>query len=114
MIRSKEEAEVIVAENVAGGNAKIYKNMMVNASEMFGMGRMVARVVLPSGSSIGEHEHVNDAELYYILKGEATVTDNDKTEILHAGDAVFTGNGDRHSIANMTSEDVEFLAVIIE
>ena len=82
MIRRKEEAEVIVAENVAGGNAKIYKNMMVNASEMLGMGRMVARVVLPSGSSIGEHAHVDDAELYYILKGEATVTDNDKTEIL--------------------------------
>ncbi|MBR4582587.1 MAG: cupin domain-containing protein [Bacteroidales bacterium] len=114
MIRRKEDAEVIIAENVAGGNAKIYKNMMVNASEMLGMGRMVARVVLPSGSSIGEHAHVDDAELYYILKGEATVTDNDKTEILHAGDAVFTGGGARHSIANMTSEDVEFLAVIIE
>ena len=34
MIRRKEDAEVIIAENVAGGNAKIYKNMMVNASEI--------------------------------------------------------------------------------
>ena len=114
MIRRKEEAEVVVADSVAGGKGRIYKNMMVNASEMFGKGRMVARVVLPSGSSIGDHAHINDAELYYILKGEAVVTDNDKTEVLHAGDAVFTGNGNRHSITNETDEDVEFLAVIIE
>ena len=114
MIRRKEEAEVIVAENVAGGKGKIFKNMMVNASEMCGKGRMVARVVLPSGSSIGDHAHVEDAELYYILKGEAVVTDNDKSVVLHAGDAVFTGNANRHSITNMTDEDVEFLAVIME
>ena len=74
---------------------------------------MVARIVLPSGSSIGNHAHTEDAELYYILKGEAVVTDNDKTEILHAGDALFTGNGNRHSITNKTNEDVEFLAVIM-
>jgi len=114
MIRRKEDAEVIVVENAAGGKGHIYKNMMVNASEMFGMGRMVARIVLPSGSSIGDHAHVEDAELYYILKGEAVVTDNDDTVVLHAGDAVFTGNGNRHSITNKTDEDVEFLAVIIE
>lgn len=114
MIRRKEEAEVVEAEKAAGGVGKIYKNMLVNASEMFGKGRMVARVVLPSGSSIGEHPHVNDAELYYILKGEATVTDNDTKTLLHAGDAVFTGNGNRHSITNNSAEDVEFLAVIIE
>ncbi len=114
MIRRKEEAEVVVAENAAGGNGKIYKNMMVCADEMYGKGRMVARVVLPSGSSIGEHPHVKDAELYYILKGEATVTDNDTKTILHAGDAVFTGDGNRHSITNNSDADVEFLAVIIE
>ena len=113
MIRKKEEAEVIVVENAAGGQGRIFKNMMVNASEMYGKGRMVARIVLPSGSSIGDHAHVDDAELYYILKGEAVVTDNDKTEILHAGDALFTGNGNRHSITNKTNEDVEFLAVIM-
>ena len=113
MIRIKEEAEVIVVENAAGGQGRIFKNMMVNASEMYGKGRMVARIVLPSGSSIGDHAHVEDAELYYILKGEAVVTDNDKTEILHAGDALFTGNGNRHSITNKTNEDVEFLAVIL-
>ncbi|MBO4614732.1 MAG: cupin domain-containing protein [Bacteroidales bacterium] len=113
MIRRKEEAEVIDVEKPAGGQGHIYKNMMVNASEMFGKGRMVARIVLPSGSSIGDHAHVEDAELYYILKGEAVVTDNDKTEVLHAGDALFTGNGNRHSITNKTDEDVEFLAVIL-
>lgn len=114
MIRRKEEAEVVVAENVAGGNGQIFKNMMVKATEMCGKGRMVARVVLPPKSSIGDHAHVEDAELYYILKGEAVVTDNDSTEILHAGDAVFTGNANRHSITNMTDEEVEFLAVIVE
>ena len=113
MIRRKEEAEVIDVEKAQGGNGHIFKNMMVNAPEMCGKGRMVARIVLPSGSSIGEHPHTEDAELYYILKGEAVVTDNDKTEVLHAGDALFTGNGNRHSITNKTDEDVEFLAVIL-
>ena len=113
MIRRKEEAEVLSVEKAQGGKGHIFKNMMVNASEMYGKGRMVARIVLPAGSSIGDHAHIDDAELYYILKGEAVVTDNDKTEVLHAGDALFTGNGNRHSITNNTDEDVEFLAVIL-
>jgi len=113
MIRKNEDANLVVVENVAGGNGKIYKNILVDAPEMYGLGRMVAKIVLKKGCSIGDHPHTSDAELYYILEGEAVVTDNDSRVVLHKGDAVFTGNGNRHSITNMSDEDVVFLAVII-
>ena len=54
-----------------------------------------------------------DAEIYYILEGEAEVTDNDKTAVMRAGNVMFTGNGARHSIANHSGKDVKFLACIL-
>ena len=68
---------------------------------------------LPSGSRIKEHPHIEDAEIYYIMEGEAEVTDNGRTAIMRAGDVMFTGNGDRHSIANHSGKDVRFLACIL-
>ncbi len=114
MICKKDEAQVLAVDTAAGGVGKIYKNLLFDADKMLGKSSMIARIVLPAGSSIGEHPHNIDAELYYILKGEAVVTDNDETHLLHEGDAVFTGDGNRHSIVNKTTEDVEFLAVIFK
>lgn len=113
MLRKESEAEFVFAENVAGGEGTIKKQMLLNSAEMFEKGRMVAKVTLKPNCGIGEHPHVKDAEIYYILSGEVIVTDNDKTEVLHAGDILFTGNGNSHSIKNKSSQDAEFLAVII-
>lgn len=114
MICLKKNSKEQTAENVAGGRGRIVKNLLFDMNSTFGKSRMIARVVLPVGASIGNHSHTGDAELYYLLKGEAEVSDNNETYTLTEGDAVFTGNGNFHSITNNSNAEVEFLAVIFE
>ena len=113
MIKRKEEMETIYPEHVCNGLGSIEKKFVFSTEEMLDKAKMFARITLPDGSSIGEHPHQPEAEIYYILEGEVVVTDNDRQEILHPGDAVFTGNGDRHSVTNASGKPAVLMAVIL-
>jgi Mannose-6-phosphate isomerase len=114
MIKRKSEIEIQIVENKGNIQGIIEKHVILTPEQMSNKALMFAMIELPSGSKIKEHEHFPDAEIYYLLEGEAVVTDNDKTEVLHAGDVVFTGNGDRHSIENRSGIAVKFMAVIFK
>lgn len=75
--------------------------------------RFMALVDFKPGESIGEHAHSGEHELYYILKGEATVIDNGEPVIVRAGDAIVTGNGASHSIKNTGTEELSMLAIVV-
>ncbi|MGI6150916.1 MAG: cupin domain-containing protein [Christensenellales bacterium] len=75
--------------------------------------RFMALVDFKPGESIGEHEHSGETELYYIIKGEATVIDDGVPVKVTAGDAIVTGNGGRHSIKNTGMENLTMLAVVV-
>ncbi len=63
---------------------------------------------------VGPHPHKGEEEVYYITKGIATVDDNGEgTYDLHPGDAMHTGKGTYHSIANNTDEEVQFVALVV-
>ena len=113
MIKNSQDIRVETVENSGNIEGRISKNIILTPAEMLERASMFNIITLPSGSRIKEHPHVEDAEIYYILEGEAEVTDNDRTAIMHAGDVMFTGNGDRHSIANHSGKDVKFLACIL-
>ena len=107
MIRKKEEMElqhVIDTGNIKG---EITKRHFLYPDETYGKTSMCATIELPHGSMIAEHDHTDDAELYYLLDGEAVVTDN-------AGDVVFTGGGNRHSIRNESGTTIHFIAIIFK
>ena len=75
--------------------------------------RFAALADFKPGESIGEHFHKGEHELYYILKGEATVTDNGVPVKVTAGDAILTGNGAGHSIQNTGEGELSLLAIVI-
>lgn len=114
MIKHKNEIETVTVENQGNIAGIIAKDVVLTPAEMSDKAFMFNLIHLPSGSQIKEHPHFPDAEIYYILEGEVVVTDNDKTEVLHAGDVVFTGNGDRHSISNESGREAKFLACILK
>lgn len=114
MIKHKNEIEAVKVENQGNIAGTIFKDVVLTPAEMLDKAYMFNIIHLPSGSQIKEHPHYPDAEIYYILEGEVVVTDNDKTEVLHAGDVVFTGNGDRHSVRNESGKDAKFLACILK
>ena len=113
MIKNSKDIRVETVENSGNIEGRISKNIILTPAEMLERASMFNIITLPSGSSIKEHLHIEDAEIYYILEGEAEVTDNGRTAIMHAGDVMFTGNGNRHSIANHSGKDVSFLACIL-
>ena len=62
---------------------------------------------------IGYHVHETDAELFYILKGTGTYSDNGEIVTLHPGDVAICATGQGHSIANAGDEVLEFVALIV-
>lgn len=75
--------------------------------------RLLAKITLPPGASIGEHAHENETEYYLILSGKGIVVDDGIDREVGPGDVVITGNGASHSIRNTGSEALVFHAVII-
>lgn len=114
MIKYKKNIGVTVVENSGNIEGRISKDIILTPEEMLDKALMFNVITLPSGSKIKEHSHQPDAEIYYMLEGEAIVTDNDTQAVIHAGDVVFTGNGDRHSISNNSGKDIRFLACILK
>lgn len=53
--------------------------------------------LVPSGS-IGEHSHLVEQELIYVISGSGSVTSGAETTHLSAGCAVLTGPNESHSI----------------
>ena len=113
MIKLQQEMEHIQQEHACNGNGYIHKQFLFSTEEMEGKAKMCARITLPPGSSIGDHPHQPEAEIYYVLEGEITVTDNDKRVRLHPGDAMFTGGGNRHSATNETDREAVMMAIIL-
>lgn len=114
MIKLKKDMETLRVENIGNVEGVILKEQTLTPAEMLNKALMFNKITIPVGSKIKEHPHCDDAEIYYILEGDVKVTDNDTTIVLAAGDAMFTANGDTHSIENIGTTDATFLAVILK
>lgn len=113
MIRKAEEMVQEIKENMRGGKGHITLTHVFKQEELTGKARLCAKVVINPGCSIGLHDHVNEEEIYIILKGKAVVTDNGVQSEVGPGDSILTGGGASHSIENCGEEPVELLAVIL-
>ena len=107
----KEKVQIV--KNLAGGKgeAKVYN--IASLEELHGAAKLYAKVVLPPGASVGWHQHKGETEPYYILSGEGTFIDNDKSKTtVTKGDICVINDGDHHSIENNSNADLEFMALI--
>ncbi len=75
--------------------------------------RMLARITLNKGCSIGYHVHENETEVFYFVSGNGTVDDNGTVISVKAGDCVITSNGFGHSVRNDNDEPLVIFATII-
>jgi uncharacterized cupin superfamily protein len=67
--------------------------------------------VLAPGVSIGVHTHTDDEETYYILEGEGTMTLDNETFAVRAGDIAAVFPGGRHGLANTSDADLRIIVV---
>jgi mannose-6-phosphate isomerase-like protein (cupin superfamily) len=113
MIKRASDMELEVRERMREGSGRVEILHVFRKEELRGKTRLFARLRLPPGGSIGYHLHDGEEEIFYILSGEAEVSDAGAVARVGPGDAVHTGGGAGHSIACRGSEPLELLAVIL-
>lgn len=113
MIKKQSEIETKIVEGARGGKGKLKMERYFSSDDLKNSIKMLSIVTLESGSSVGHHKHTDDSEIYLILEGEGSATDDDKKVTLHAGDALYTPAGHSHSIENIGDGTLKFLAVIV-
>jgi mannose-6-phosphate isomerase-like protein (cupin superfamily) len=113
MVKLASVMEREVRERMRGGTGSVEILHVFRQDELGGSARLFARLRLPAGASIGYHVHDAEEEVFYILSGRGTVTENGVSTIVGPGDAVLTGGGAGHAIANGESEPLELMAVIL-
>ncbi len=112
MIRRNGTYEAEVRENMRGGLGEARIEHLWRADELHGRARLFSRITLQPGCSIGFHEHLGEAEVFVVIRGEARMLDGDRDEILRAGDTILTSE-QGHSVEAVGEQTLEMLAVIL-
>ncbi len=113
MIREAGDMVKEIKERFRGGEGSVEITHMFQKEELTGKARLCAKLTLNPGSTIGLHEHSNEEEIFYIIKGKGLAFDNGVTREVKAGDAILTVGGTSHSVNNTGDEPLELLAVIL-
>lgn len=113
MIKYKSEMRIEKRLQMRGGNGEVTVTHALEREDINGPMRLCATLSLEPGASIGEHNHENEDEIFYIVSGTAKVNDNGSEKIVYAGDSVITGNGGSHSIENIGIDTLVVFATIV-
>jgi len=115
MIRPLGEQRRIVNEQMRGGDGSVVIEHLLESEkgELYGKGRLYARVTLGPGCSIGEHVHENEMESFAIVSGRARYLDGDREVVLNTGDLALCPPGGRHSVACEGDEACVLIAQIL-
>ena len=111
MIFEKSGQTTEVRNEMRGGVGEIALTAL--CGELPAKMRLFTKIVVAPGSSIGEHVHEGETELFYFAKGNATVLDDGVRKSVSAGDVMSTGSGHSHSVINEGDEDVVMIAAIV-
>jgi mannose-6-phosphate isomerase-like protein (cupin superfamily) len=113
MIRKPNEMETEVRHEMRGGKGDVGFLHAFKKEEFGAACRVCSTLILEPGCSIGEHAHVGEDEIYYIISGTGRVCDNGEWITVTAGDAVLTGKGASHSVENIGEDTLKIFAVVM-
>lgn len=113
MIHLHDQMTTAVKHNIRGGAGSPSFRYLFTPEELGNRAELLTTITLQPGESVGEHPHIGNGELYYILSGAAMVAEDGAETELHAGDAEFCADGHTHAIRNHTDAPTTFLALIL-
>ncbi len=113
MIKKRCEMREEIRSNLRGGKGDLKCVNVFEKDETSSRVNMFAEMTLLPGESIGEHQHAPEGEIYVIKSGCAVVMDNGTQHELFPGDAMWTTDGDSHSIENRGTEPLVIYAIIL-
>jgi len=101
-----------ISEASGNGNGCFYLEKILT-NELGDRCALYARVTVPSGVSVPYHQHLGNGESYFFLAGTGSYTENGVTRTVTAGDSTWTPSGSSHGIENNGTEDLVFMALIV-
>jgi len=113
MIQKSADRKMESRSAMRGGTGTVTINHFFNKEEMTAKTRLCASLTIPPGASIGPHQHEGEDEVYVVTRGTGLLDDGKAKTPVTVGDAILTGNGESHSIANAGTTDLEIIAVIM-
>lgn len=113
MVRNESEFRTEIRKRARGGDGRVIFKHLLESEEYSNKGRLMGKIILEPGSSIGMHTHENEMEIYYFLSGVASVVDNGNECRLYPGEVLLTQSGQSHSIRNDGNENLEYIAIIL-
>ena len=114
MLNRSEAMQTVVRENLKGGTGAISQKILIKKEDLSGYARHCVIMTLNPGCNIGPHDHVNEAEFFYVLEGEVITKCDGKDVPFRAGDASFTtGAGNEHRLENRSDFPAKLLAIVM-
>ena len=103
----------VVIKNPHGGIGCIEKYDVLTGEDTFGHISLVAKVILYPQTIIGFHQHKDEEEAYYVLKGQGYFINSQKERIpVKAGDVCLMEKGRSHGMENLNDEEMEMIAIV--
>jgi len=101
---------------MSGGKGTVQYRRALDTTVFQGPWAYLDHLVLPPGTSTGAHLHREVAEVYYVMKGQGTVTiganrGTPETAPFKEGDALPVQLNDTHSFENTGTEPLEFMII---
>lgn len=101
-------------EKMRGGNGSVQIAHWFKPSDFGAKVRMCAKMTLAPGCSIGTHTHNGEDEIYLVLSGKGSIEENGQWVPISEGDAILTGKGRSHGVANNSAEPLVIAAIIAQ
>ncbi|MDX9871235.1 MAG: cupin domain-containing protein [Clostridia bacterium] len=113
MLRLRKDQRTEYRENSFGGRGTVeIRHLIEPADHTNSHLRLLAKITLQPGVTVGEHSHEGITESIYILEGRAIYNDGAE-RLLEPGDAAVVSESDRQSIRCAEDTPLTYLAVIV-
>ena len=111
MIKAPQDRTPDIEMGAENGVGKLTLDRLLTQNEKI---QMFSVATLEVGASVGYHQHVGNAESYYILEGEGEYESDGEISIVKEGYVTYTPNGHSHGIKNTGDCPLKFIALIIK
>jgi quercetin dioxygenase-like cupin family protein len=110
-VRNFLKAELEALDNCHKGVGTLRHTSLFKGSDFNTNIRFMNYTILPPGTSIGEHKHGDNEELYIILEGQGIMTVDGETRAVSAGDVIVNKPFGTHGLSNNSDEDLKILVM---
>ena len=112
MIKQRTEQTKTQEYNAEGGVAF----SLFDLKEFEGINQKIKQfsyVEIEIGEEVPFHEHIGNAENYYIISGKGLYNDNGIEREVCEGTITFTPSGEGHALKNIGDDKLKFIALVL-